>query len=43
VRLASFGAPFTLERARDEEGARAVMGALAALLPPELRGPYGEA
>ena len=39
--LATFGAPFTLERASDEEGARAVMDALAALLPPELRGPYG--
>ena len=40
--VAHFGAPFTLERASDEEGARAVMGAVAALLPPELRGVYGE-
>ena len=41
--LATFGAPFTLERMSDEEGARAVMGAVAALLPQELRGVYGEA
>ena len=40
--VATFGEPFTLERRRDEEGARAVMGAVAALLPPELRGVYGE-
>ena len=39
--LATFGAPFTLGQASDEEGARAVMDAVAALLPPELRGPYG--
>ena len=39
--VATFGEPFTLERASDEEGARAVMGAVAALLPPELRGLYG--
>ncbi|MYI83671.1 MAG: hypothetical protein F4056_10490 [Chloroflexi bacterium] len=40
--LATFGAPFTLERMNDEEGARAVMGPVAALLPPELRGVYSE-
>ena len=39
--LATFGAPFTLERAGDEEGARVVMDAVAALLPRELRGHYG--
>ena len=40
--VATFGAPFTLERMSDEEGARAVMGPVAALLPPGLRGVYGE-
>ena len=39
--LATFGAPFTLEQASDEAGAQAVMEAVAALLPPDLRGPYG--
>ncbi len=41
--LATFGEPFTLERMSDEDGARAVMGAVTALLPRELRGVYGEA
>ncbi len=39
--LARVGEPFTLDRARDDEGAEAVMGAIAALLPAELRGSYG--
>ena len=39
--VARVGEPFTLDRTGDEEGAAAVMGAIAALLPPELRGVYG--
>ena len=39
--VARFGEPFTLDRMRDDEGAEAVMGAVAALLPPELHGVYG--
>ena len=44
ARLVSrFGEPFTLDRTGDDEAAAAVMGAIAALLPPELRGAYGGA
>ena len=39
--VARFGAPFTLERASDEDASEVVMRAIAALLPAELRGPYG--
>ncbi len=41
--VARVGEPFTLDRVGDDEGAEAVMGAIAALLPPELRGRYGSA
>ncbi len=41
--LATFGEPFTLDRSRDEEGARTAMSAIAALLPAELQGHYGGA
>ena len=39
--VARFGAPFTLERTSDEDASEVVMRAIAALLPAELRGPYG--
>ena len=37
--IARFGPPFTLERGEGEAAADAVMAAIAALLPPALRGP----
>ena len=37
---ARFGEPFALERDRGGDAAHAVMGAIASLLPPALRGPY---
>ena len=39
--IARFGPPFTLERGDGEAAAGAVMAAIAALLPPALRGPHG--
>ena len=41
--VARVGEPFTLGRTGDDDGAEAVMGAIAALLPPELRGRYRSA
>ena len=38
--IARFGPPFVLERGEGEDAAAAVMAAIAALLPPALRGPH---
>ena len=39
--IARFGEPFVLDRGLGERAAEVVMGAIAGLLPPELRGHYG--